>query len=314
VALPTDLAPRRLVVLGTASQVPTATRNHNGYLLRWDGEGVLFDPGEGTQRQFTRLGLPASCITRICLTHFHGDHCLGLPGVVQRLALDGASHPVPVHFPASGGHYYERLVKASAFAGEIDLRPEPLPASGAEIEAGPLRLIARPLAHGIDVLGYRLVEPDRRTFEPARLAALGIEGAAVGRLEREGSLIVAGRRVTVEEVSHLLVGQVFALVLDTGPTPAIDDLVAGADLAVIEATYLSAEGELAARHGHLTAAQAGRLAARGRVRKLVLTHYSARYDDVAPFAVEAGEHHDDVIAARDGDVVALPRRTRDLHS
>ena len=80
---------RDLIVLGTASQVPTRRRNHNGYLLRWDGEGVLLDPGEGTQRQLTLAGVAPSTITRICLTHLHGDHCLGLPGVIQRLSLDG---------------------------------------------------------------------------------------------------------------------------------------------------------------------------------------------------------------------------------
>jgi ribonuclease Z len=79
---------RELVVLGTASQAPTRSRNHNGYLLRWDGEGLLFDPGEGTQRQMIFAGVTASQITRICITHFHRDHCLGLPGVLQRMSLD----------------------------------------------------------------------------------------------------------------------------------------------------------------------------------------------------------------------------------
>lgn len=87
---------RELVVLGTASQVPTRHRNHNGYLLRFGGEAVLFDPGEGTQRQMTLAGVASSSITRICVTHFHGDHCLGLPGVLQRMALDSSgSHGVP---------------------------------------------------------------------------------------------------------------------------------------------------------------------------------------------------------------------------
>ncbi len=73
---------RELVILGTATQVPFRVRNQNGYLLRWDGEGLLFDPGEGTHRQLLLAGVPSSVITRICLTHFHGDHCLGLPGIV----------------------------------------------------------------------------------------------------------------------------------------------------------------------------------------------------------------------------------------
>src|SRR5438874_8550637 len=100
---------RELVVLGTASQAPTRHRNHNGYLLRWDDEGWLFDPGEGTQRQLLFAGVAASAITRICLTHFHGDHCLGLPGVIQRIALDGVTESVHAYFPASGRPYWDRL-------------------------------------------------------------------------------------------------------------------------------------------------------------------------------------------------------------
>ena len=92
---------RELVVLGTSSQVPTRHRNHNGYFLRWDGHGLLFDPGEGTQRQMIIAGVTATSITRIFVTHFHGDHCLGLASMVQRISLDNVPHRIPTHFPAS---------------------------------------------------------------------------------------------------------------------------------------------------------------------------------------------------------------------
>ena len=95
-----------LVVLGTASQMPTRTRNHNGYLLRWDHEGLLFDPGEGTQRQFTHAGVSTSRVTRIMLTHLHGDHCLGLPGVLQRIAQDTPYRAVPLH-----AHFFPVVVE-----------------------------------------------------------------------------------------------------------------------------------------------------------------------------------------------------------
>ena len=301
-------APRRLVVLGTSSQVPTADRNHNGYLLRWDGEAILFDPGEGTQRELTRRGEAAAAITRICLTHFHGDHCLGLPGVVQRLALDGVTRAVPLHYPASGEEHLRRLLGASSRRRADPVEPRPVPVDGTETAAGPLRLTARPLAHAVDVLGYRLEEPAGRTLLPERLAAAGIAGPAAGELKRAGAVTVGGRRVTLEEVSRPRPGQAFALVLDTAPVPAVAELLAGADLAVVESTYLDAEADLAARHLHLTAGQAGRLAAAAGVRRLVLTHYSPRYRDESAFAAEAGAHHPDVMAARDGDVIAVPPR------
>src|SRR3954467_3322071 len=101
------MSARELVVLGSASQVPTRHRNHNGYLLRWDSDGVLFDPGEGTQRQFTIAGVAPSAVTRLCITHFLGDHCLGLPGMLLRLAVDGGRMPIDVHYPASGHVQFE---------------------------------------------------------------------------------------------------------------------------------------------------------------------------------------------------------------
>ena len=170
---------------------------------------------------------------------------------------------------------------------------------------------ARPLVHGTDVVGYRLVEPDDRTLIPDRLAAHGLQGPAVGQLLRDGAITTAGgARVTVDQVSEPRPGQVFALVLDTAPTAAIGELLAGADLAVVEATFLQQHADLAASYHHLTAAQAGRLAADAGVGTLVLTHFSSRYGDLSAFAAEAGASHPRVIVAHDGMVVPLPARVR----
>src|SRR5919206_2468753 len=116
------MSARSFIALGTASQVPTRYRNHNGYLLRWDDEGLLFDPGEGTQRQMTLAGVPSSAVNRLCLTHFHGDHCLGVPGIIQRLSLDRMAHPVVAHYPASGAAFFARLRHAAAFHETAELR------------------------------------------------------------------------------------------------------------------------------------------------------------------------------------------------
>ena len=112
---------RELVVLGTASQAPTRARNHNGYFLRWDDEGLLFDPGEGTQRQMLFAGVTASQVTRICITHFHGDHCLGLPGVLQRMSLDQVGHPVEICYPEVDQPVLERLRHAPAVLGSVEV-------------------------------------------------------------------------------------------------------------------------------------------------------------------------------------------------
>ncbi|MGV9764466.1 ribonuclease Z [Micromonospora tulbaghiae] len=300
---------RELVVLGTASQAPTRQRNHNGYLLRWDDEVILFDPGEGSQRQMLHTGVTATDLTRICVTHFHGDHCLGLPGMIQRLSLDRVPRPVAVHFPAGGAEYFARLRHASSFYETAELAVEPIDTDGQRITLGIGTLEARRLRHPIETYGYRLIEPDGCRMLPERLAAYGIAGPDVGRLLRDGHLDRDGRRVPRDEVSVTRPGQRFAFVMDTGLCDGVYALAEHADLLVIESTFLESEAALAAEAGHLTAGQAARVAAESGVRTLVLTHFSQRYADPRRFHDEAREHFSgDLVVAEDLQTVQVPPR------
>ncbi|MFJ6670302.1 ribonuclease Z [Actinosynnema sp. NPDC091369] len=293
------MSPRELVVLGTSSQVPTRTRNHNGYLLRWDAEGFLFDPGDGTQRQMVRAGVAATDITRLFITHFHGDHCLGVPGVVQRMSLDRVPHTVHAHFPAEGAEYFDRLRHASSFHDVADVRGHPVTGPGVLAEGPFGRLEARRLDHSLPAYGYRLVEPDGRTMLPEELAARGIRGRAIRDL----------RPPLLDEVSVPRRGQRFAFVMDTRLCDGVFELADGADMLVIESTYLHADEALAVEHGHLTARQAATVAAGCGVRKLVLTHFSQRYTEPRLFHDEAAEVFDgEIVVAADLDRVPLPKR------
>jgi ribonuclease Z len=366
---------RELVVLGTASQAPTRRRNHNGYLLRWDAEGVLFDPGEGTQRQMLFAGVTASHISRICITHFHGDHCLGLPGVIQRMSLDQVPNPVQICYPAENTDIYERLRHAALFRESAQVVDRPVDSNGevgGEVGGpGTCRLEARRLSHTVPTFGYALTEPDGRRMLPDKLAAAGVSGPDVGRLQRDGRLIVrnasaggnagvgrsagaggnagvgrsagaggnagvgrsasaggntgvassagvggspvaAGDRVvTLEQVSEPRAGQRFAFIMDTGLCDAAFALAERADMVVCESTFADADAALAREYRHLTAGQAGRIAAESGARLLVLTHFSQRYDDeaVERLAGEAAMAFGGlVILAGDLDRIPVPRR------
>jgi len=304
------MSQRELVVLGTASQVPTKHRNHNGYLLRWGTEGVLFDPGEGTQRQMTFAGVAANDITRIAITHFHGDHCLGLAGVVQRINLDRLQHPVDAYYPASGQTYFDRLCHATAFHRTVELRPHPV------VDSGPLKAPEAPfaietvrLAHPVEAFGYRLTEPDGRRMLRDRLDALGVRGPLVGRLQREGSIRHDGHTITLDEVSEPRYGQSVAFVMDTRLCDGVRQLASGVDLLVIEATFLDADARLAEEYGHLTAGQAARVAAEAGVRSLVLTHFSQRYRSLEEHRAEAARYFDGTLhIAEDLQRIPLPPR------
>ena len=305
------MSDRELVVLGTASQAPTRSRNHNGYLLRWDAEGLLFDPGEGTQRQMLFAGVTASQLTRICITHFHGDHCLGLPGVLQRMALDRVPHLVDACYPAQNQEVFTRLRHAALFRDVVNLRERPAEAGGTVLQAPAFHVEAQPLSHSVPALGYRLVEPDGRRMLPDKLAAFGVTGPAVGQLQREGRLVTGDRVVTVEQVSEPRRGQRFAFIMDTRLCDGAFALADGADMVVCESTFADTEAALAREYGHLTAGQAGRIAAESRARLLVLTHFSQRYehDDSQRLAAQAAAAFGGpVVLAHDLDRIPVPSR------
>src|SRR5689334_18580482 len=264
-------------------------------------------------------GVTASQVTRICVTHFHGDHCLGLPGVLARMSLDRVPHPVEICYPAGSREVFRRLRHASLFRDVLDLRERRIRGAGPVIvDAAAFRLEARALSHSVPTVGYRLTEPDGRRMLPDRLAAAGIAGPDIGLLQRAGRLSVgSGPTVLLEQVSEPRPGQRFAFIMDTRLCDAAFELAEQADMLVCESTFANAEAALARDYGHLTAGQAGQIAARARARLLVLTHFSQRYesdsgsrsDGVERMAGEAAEAFGgEVVVASDLARIPVPLR------
>src|SRR5690606_17438847 len=236
---PIPMSVRELFVLGTASQVPTRRRNQNGYFERWDGDGFLFDPGEGTQRQMIHFGVTATSITNVLITHFHGDHCLGFARLVQRISLDEVPHTVQAFYPASGQRYYDRLRHASIFRDVARALPRPISTPGVVHETPDWQLVALPLEHTVECFGSRVVEPDRWSVDAAAAAARGIRGPLVGRLKREGRATAPdGTTVALADVAEQRPGQKVAFVMDTRLCDNVYELARDADLLICESTYL----------------------------------------------------------------------------
>lgn len=294
-------------MLGTAAQSPTPARSPTAHALRWGRELVLFDPGEGAQRQLACAGIPVSQLTRICITHAHGDHCLGLAGVLQRRSLDPDPSPIDVYVPSSMTVHVEAMLSSTAWDRDaLEVRVHPLE-SGARVDlADGMTLHAEALDHTVDTLGWRIEEATTRHLDADHLAALGIIGPAVGRLHDTGVSTVGARTVRIEDVSVTEPGLAFAFVMDTRPCEAAVMLARDAHLLVVESTYLDAEAALARAHGHCTARQAATIAAEAGAHRLVLAHYSERHPHEAAFADEARSVFADVVAARDLDVIRAP--------
>lgn len=307
------MSERKLIVLGTSSQVPTRYRNHNGYFLMWDNQGFLFDPGEGAQRQMLRYGISVSKITKICITHFHGDHCLGLAGIFQRIALDKVQHTIEIYYPEYGQSFYDNLRRASAFYDVADIKSCPFSAEGELFCNEQLILSTVPLEHSVEAWGYRIQEMDSFTMLPDKLTALGITKNAIKKLIVNGSIKQDGKVIKREDVSRLKPGQAFAFIMDTRLCNNAFKLAQNADLLVCESTFLEDKQQSAEDFGHLTAKQAALIAHKSNAKKLVLSHYSQSYSDVKEFEDEAKTIFTDVVAAKDGDVIFVPKRKRKLN-
>ncbi len=288
-----------LIILGTSSQQPTRFRNHGAYLFRWNNEGLLFDPGEGTQRQFIFAEVAPTVVTRIFVSHFHGDHCLGLGSMLMRLNLDKVTHPIHCYYPASGKKFFDRLRYGTIYHENITVIEHPVEEEGVVHEDGLFTIEARFLDHGIENIGWRIKEKDRRRFIQEKLNAFNIKGPLVKELEQKGSLIVNGQEVFLEDVSYIQEGDTIAVVIDTRPCQAAIDLAHKAKILLSESTYLSPEADLAVKHKHMTALEAGQLAKDAEAERLILTHFSARYIEENVFEDEARAVFPNSFAAKD---------------
>lgn len=301
---------RELVILGCSSQQPTRFRNHGAYLLRWNDEGFLFDPGEGTQRQFIYANVAPTCVTRIFISHFHGDHCLGLGSMLMRLNLDKVTHPIHCYYPASGKKYFDRLRHCAIYHEMLQVVEHPVSQAGLVEDDGRFRIEAAFLEHGVENIGWRITESNTRKFDTEKLSAKGIRGPLVRELEEKGVITVEGKQVFLDDVSHIRPGDVFAITLDTLFCQNAIEIARHANLFLCESTYLDEHKDLAMLHKHLTAKQAAKIAHEAGAEKLILTHFSARYQNLKPFELEARTIFPESYTADDLVVFPFPKTRR----
>ena len=278
-----------ITILGNSSQQPTRHRNHGAYLVRWNGEGLLFDPGEGTQRQFIHANIAPPVVTKIFISHFHGDHCLGLGSMLMRLNLDKVQHEIHCYYPASGKKYFDRLRYGTIYHDNINVVEYPVSKEGLVDCDENFKIEALFLDHGVDDIGWRITEHDRRKFNKEKLKEYGIKGVMVKKLIQQGYLEINDTHITLDDVSWIRKGETFAVVIDTRLCENAVKTALNAKVLLCESTYLSEHEEMAHKNYHLTAKQAALIAKEANVEKLILTHFSARYPDLSEFKKEAVE-------------------------
>ncbi len=301
------MSARDLTILGCSSQQPTRFRNHGGYLLRWNNEGLLFDPGEGTQRQFIFANIAPTVVSRIFISHFHGDHCLGLGSILMRLNLDNVTHQIHCYYPASGKKYFDRLRYCSIYHERIHVVEHPVSQPGLVENDGTFKIEAAFLEHGVENIGWRITEANTRKFEDEKLLKFGIKGPMVKELQEKGVVKIGDKRVTLEDVSWIRHGDSFAVVIDTLPCQNAIDIAKDATLFLCESTYAEEHHELARLHNHMTAKQAAAIAKQAGAKTLILTHFSARYQNLKIFEQEARTIFPNTFVADDLEVFQFPK-------
>ena len=251
--------------------------------------GFLFDPGEGTQRQFIHAGIAPPTVTRIFISHFHGDHCLGFGSMLMRLNLDNVEHEIHCYYPKSGKKYFDRLRYGTIYHEKINVVEHPIDEAGVVHDDGEFCISCEFLDHGVENVAFRVQEKDERKYHREKLDNLGIKGELMRRLRVDGQVEIDGNMIFQDDVSYIRKGDSFVYISDTRRCESIDRIAKGATMLLCESTYLDEAAAMAHKNHHLTAKQAALIAKNAGARKLILTHFSARYLDLSLFEVEARE-------------------------
>jgi ribonuclease Z len=293
----------KLLFLGTSAARPTVERSVSALAVVREGETLLFECGEGTQRQMMRYGVSFG-LSEVFFTHFHADHFLGVIGLVRTLGLQGRTDPMRFYGPKGA----RRLLGAALGLG-VERVPFEVEIAELEPEAALHRegyeILTYAADHGGSAIGYVLVEKDRLgKFDPARARELGVpEGPLWGRLQRAEAVTLDDGRVVEPGaiVGMPRPGRKVVYTGDTRPCKATIEAAIGADVLIHEATFSLEEAERAKETDHSTAHEAAEVARMAKARRLVLTHLSARYSrDAGPLLEEARAIFPETVVAKDG--------------
>jgi ribonuclease Z len=294
----------RIIFLGTAGSTPTKFRGLPSIAIEREGELLLFDCGEGTQRQMMQFSVNISKITAIFLTHTHGDHTLGVAGLVRTLALNRRTRPLDIFIPAGGEKQINELIHFDNAVMNYKINVKPV--RQGEIYRGKgFAITAFRLLHTTKTYGFVLKEDDKIKFLKQKAAKLGIKGKAFATLLKSGQLKVGKRTIKLKEVSFKEPGKRIVYATDTRPTNDTVKAAANADILIHETTYSASELSLAKERMHSTAVEGATLAKKAKAKKLVITHPSARYRDDGVLVGEARKIFKNTEMAKDGMIIEI---------
>lgn len=299
----------QLVFLGTSSAVPTVERGLSSIALVRGAELLLFDAGEGMQRNFIKAGLGMNRKMKIFISHMHADHCAGLLGLLQTMALQGREKSVDIYGEPRVKEFILENMRIINFGLTYDLVVHTIEKEGLVVKEDDYQVSCCEALHSIPSYAYCLEELDRPgTFDIKEAKRLGIpEGELYSKLQHGQDVVLNGRTIKSGQlVGPPRKGRKIGISGDTRPTDRLAQFFAECDVLVFESTYSHDKQQKAVEHWHSTATEAANIANKAGAKKLFITHFSARYDETSTLVKEADAIHGNVEAAEDLKVVEIP--------
>ena len=271
----------KLTFLGTGSSIPTARRNHPAMLLSYKDENILVDCGEGTQRQFRYARLNPCKITKILITHWHADHVLGIPGLLQTLMLNGYNKTLKVYGPEGTKKMMQLYIGLFAHKGDnfpIEVHEITHPNSK-PVEEKEFQIESEKMSHDTPTVAYSFIIKEKTRIDKDKLAKLKIQNSPlIGDLAKGKTVTIAGKKIDGKKLIYKEEGRKITFIMDTRMNKEAAPFAKDSDLLICESTYSAEEQEIAKEHAHLTSTQAAEIAKKSNSKKLILTHLSQRYE------------------------------------
>lgn len=295
----------QLHFLGTSCMVPTKDRNHLATALEYEGQLLLFDCGEATQHQIKKMKLPIGKIKQIFLSHWHGDHVLGLPGLIQTLSNTDGVNKIQIHGPKDSKKYVDHMLKGTIFDSRIEIDVfEHIPKKGELLE-----IVNRPtytiscakLNHSVPCIGYTFKVKDTLNIDKKKVKVLGlVDSPLLARAKMGFDIEHNGKEIKAQDITYTKVGMKIAFVFDTRPCPEILMLAKNANYLVMEATFIyETHAHKAEEYDHMSARETAEIAREAGVENLIITHFSQRYKDIKDIEAEAKEYFENTTSAYD---------------
>jgi len=297
------MEPIKITFLGTGSMIPTVKRSHTAILLTYKNENILIDCGEGTQRQFRMAQISPNKLTKLLITHWHGDHILGLPGLFQTLAMNDYNKELEIYGPRKTEYFIDllkHLVKIN-----LNLKIKEL--SSQTLDFGEFQIHAAEMSHGAPTLAFSFEIKEKLRLDKSKLKKLKLpHGAHMKQLAQGKDIVHEGKKIKVSQVAYKEAGRKVTFILDTAPNSNALALAKDSDILICESSFTQEEREMAKERLHLTAKDAAELAKKAKVKQLILTHISQRYEhNTQPVLDEAKKIFKNVKIVKDLDVVEI---------